>query len=229
MSWVATTAAGSSSKASSGACRPTSASRRSTWSATRPRSKPLWPAGGLRDHRVQVVHASEVLTMEDKPAGGLRKKKDCSIVRAVELVQEGKADAVISPGNTGGMFAAATLQAAAASRAWNGAASPPSSRAATTNSCCWMPGPTSSASPITCSIRHHGQRLFPGDPGLREPAGGHPEHRHRGYQGQRADAWKPSSCASSWTSISSATSKATICSTTAWMWWSATGLWGTLC
>ena len=40
----------------------------------------------------------------------VRKKKDCSIVRAVELLREGKADAVVSPGNTGGIFAAATFR-----------------------------------------------------------------------------------------------------------------------
>src|SRR6266404_322877 len=68
------------------------------------------PKGGFRDHRVRVVHASEVLTMEDKPAAAVRKKKDCSIVRAVELVHDGKADAVVSVGNTGGIFAAATFK-----------------------------------------------------------------------------------------------------------------------
>jgi len=68
------------------------------------------PQRGFRDHRVRVVHASEVLTMEDKPATALRKKKDCSIARAVELVHDGKADAVISLGNTGGIFAAATFK-----------------------------------------------------------------------------------------------------------------------
>src|SRR5688500_5202589 len=55
----------------------------------------------LSDDRAQVIHASEVLTMEDKPLEGIRKKKDSSMVRAIELVYEGKADAVISPGNTG--------------------------------------------------------------------------------------------------------------------------------
>ena len=64
----------------------------------------------LRDSRVQVVHASEVLLMDDKPVVALRKKRDCSIARAVDLVKEGKADAVISPGNTGGVVAAATLK-----------------------------------------------------------------------------------------------------------------------
>jgi glycerol-3-phosphate acyltransferase PlsX len=68
------------------------------------------PQRGFRNHRVRVVHASEVLTMADKPAAALRKKKDCSIARAVELVREGKADAVVSPGNTGGIFAAATFK-----------------------------------------------------------------------------------------------------------------------
>jgi glycerol-3-phosphate acyltransferase PlsX len=64
----------------------------------------------LRDKRVEVVHASEVLTMEDKPAAALRKKRDCSIARAVGLVRDGDADAVVSLGNTGGIFAAATLK-----------------------------------------------------------------------------------------------------------------------
>ncbi len=68
------------------------------------------PAGGFRDHRVRVIHASEVLTMEDKPAAAVRRKKDCSLVRAVELVKEGKADAVVSVGNTGGIFSAATFK-----------------------------------------------------------------------------------------------------------------------
>ena len=62
------------------------------------------------DPRLKTVHASEVLTMDDKPVIGLRKKKDCSILRAVELVKDGKADAVISPGNTGGIYAAATIR-----------------------------------------------------------------------------------------------------------------------
>jgi glycerol-3-phosphate acyltransferase PlsX len=65
---------------------------------------------GLRDSRVHIVHASEVLTMDDKPAAALRRKRDCSIARAVELVHDKKADAVISLGNTGGIFAAATFK-----------------------------------------------------------------------------------------------------------------------
>lgn len=62
------------------------------------------------DSRIRIVHASEVLTMEDKPVEGLRRKKDCSILRAVELLKEGKAEALVSPGNTGGLVAAATIR-----------------------------------------------------------------------------------------------------------------------
>jgi glycerol-3-phosphate acyltransferase PlsX len=65
---------------------------------------------GLSDSRIHIVHASEVMTMEDKPTVALRKKKDSSIARAVELVEEGKADAVISLGNTGGILTFATFK-----------------------------------------------------------------------------------------------------------------------
>jgi glycerol-3-phosphate acyltransferase PlsX len=40
----------------------------------------------------------------------LRRKKDCSILRAVDLLKEGRADALVSPGNTGGILAAATIR-----------------------------------------------------------------------------------------------------------------------
>ena len=65
---------------------------------------------GCRDPRLRIVHASEVLTMEDKPVVGLRKKKDCSIARAVEMLKAGKGDAMVSPGNTGGVVTASTLR-----------------------------------------------------------------------------------------------------------------------
>jgi len=64
----------------------------------------------LDDQRIRIVHASEALTMEDKPVEGLRKKKDCSILRAMDLLKTGKADALISPGNTGGLVAASTIR-----------------------------------------------------------------------------------------------------------------------
>ena len=65
---------------------------------------------GLNDRRVQIVHASQVLTMEDKPVEGLRKKKDCSLLRAVDLLKDGRGQALISTGNTGGIVAASTIR-----------------------------------------------------------------------------------------------------------------------
>lgn len=62
-------------------------------------------AAGLIDPRIQLVNASEVLTMDDSPVEGIRRKKDSSMVRAIELVRDGKAAAVISPGNTGALVA----------------------------------------------------------------------------------------------------------------------------
>ena len=68
------------------------------------------PEGGFRDHRIKVIHASEVVEMEDKPIVALRKKKDSSMVRAAEMVAEGNADALVSLGNTGTLFAAGTFK-----------------------------------------------------------------------------------------------------------------------
>ncbi|MEI6075975.1 MAG: phosphate acyltransferase PlsX [Verrucomicrobiota bacterium] len=68
------------------------------------------PPRGFRDHRVRIIHTSEVVEMDDKPAIALRKKKDSSIARAADLVCEGKADALVSLGNTGGIFAAGTFK-----------------------------------------------------------------------------------------------------------------------
>src|SRR5947208_3381022 len=59
----------------------------------------------LRD-RLEVFHASQVITMEDSPVMGLRKKPDSSIVRCWQLMAEKKVDALVSAGNTGAVVAA---------------------------------------------------------------------------------------------------------------------------
>ncbi len=64
---------------------------------------------GCSDSRIEVVNATQVLTMEDNPLMAIRRKKDASVVRAVALVRDGKASAVVSLGNTGGLVAAATF------------------------------------------------------------------------------------------------------------------------
>lgn len=59
---------------------------------------------------IEIIHASEVVEMGEPPAGAIRRKKDSSIARSVELVKNGKADAIFSAGNTGAAVAAATLK-----------------------------------------------------------------------------------------------------------------------
>ena len=60
--------------------------------------------------RLSIVHASEIVTMEDKAVEAIRRKRDSSLSRAVDMVREGKADAVLSPGNTGAFMAAALIK-----------------------------------------------------------------------------------------------------------------------
>jgi len=60
--------------------------------------------------RIEVLHASEVIDMGEAPAMALRRKKDSSISRAIELVKKGEADAVFSAGSTGAMVAGSTLK-----------------------------------------------------------------------------------------------------------------------
>lgn len=64
---------------------------------------------GCADSRIEVVNATQVLTMEDNPLTAIRRKKDASVVRAVALVRDAQADAILSLGNTGGLVAAATF------------------------------------------------------------------------------------------------------------------------
>src|SRR5690606_3390459 len=57
--------------------------------------------------RLRVVHASEVVAMDESPALALRNKKDSSVRVAVDLVKNGEADACVSAGNTGALMAIA--------------------------------------------------------------------------------------------------------------------------
>lgn len=72
--------------------------------------RPLVDRIGLDPSRIELRHASEILTMDDDPAVALRRKRDCSTLRALELVRDGLADAVISSGNTGGLYAGASVR-----------------------------------------------------------------------------------------------------------------------
>ena len=59
---------------------------------------------------LELFPCGEVIGMDEDPAGGVRRKKDSSLVRAAELVRDGKASAMVSAGNTGATMASALLR-----------------------------------------------------------------------------------------------------------------------
>jgi len=59
---------------------------------------------------IEIVHASQAIGMDEGPVNAVRHKKDSSINRAVDLVKHGRAQAMISAGNTGAVVVSATLK-----------------------------------------------------------------------------------------------------------------------
>ena len=55
--------------------------------------------------RLQIHHASQIVEMNESPTSAMRNKKDSSMRVSLNLVKEGKADAVVSAGNTGALMA----------------------------------------------------------------------------------------------------------------------------
>ena len=73
--------------------------------------RPLLAHARLTAHpKIGVFHASEVVTMDDEVMTAIRRKRDASMLRALDLVKEGAADAVVSTGNTKILVAAGTLK-----------------------------------------------------------------------------------------------------------------------
>src|SRR3954464_2248865 len=63
----------------------------------------------LDPHGLELVATSGVIGMDETPADAVRAKPEGSLVASVRAVAEGRADAVVSPGNTGAMLAAGLL------------------------------------------------------------------------------------------------------------------------
>lgn len=61
-------------------------------------------------HRVEVVHTSESIGMDESPVEALRQKQDASLLRMAKLAAAGEVDVVISAGNTGACAAACQLK-----------------------------------------------------------------------------------------------------------------------
>jgi glycerol-3-phosphate acyltransferase PlsX len=62
------------------------------------------------DRRIEIVHTTQVVDMDDSGLSAVRKKKDSSVSRAVELVKEGKAQAIVSAGHTGAAVTASIIK-----------------------------------------------------------------------------------------------------------------------
>ncbi len=60
-------------------------------------------------HRISIMEASEIITMDDDPLTIIKQKKDSSIVKGLYAHKAGEIEAFFSPGNTGAIVVAASL------------------------------------------------------------------------------------------------------------------------
>jgi phosphate acyltransferase len=65
---------------------------------------------GLDTHGLELIEAPDVIAMDEKPTEAVRAKPNSSLVTACRAVGEGRAQAVVSAGNTGAMLAACLLE-----------------------------------------------------------------------------------------------------------------------
>jgi glycerol-3-phosphate acyltransferase PlsX len=63
-----------------------------------------------KDRRIEIVHSTQVVDMSDRAWSAVRRKKDSSVSRAVDLVKHGQADAIVSAGHTGAAVAASMIK-----------------------------------------------------------------------------------------------------------------------
>lgn len=63
-----------------------------------------------RDPRLEIYPTTQIIEMSEPAVEAVRRKKDSSLSRAVDLVKKGQADAVVSAGHTGAMVAATTIK-----------------------------------------------------------------------------------------------------------------------
>src|SRR5256886_5957726 len=62
------------------------------------------------DNRIEIVHSTQVVDMSDRAWSAVRRKKDSSVSRAVDLVKHGQANAIVSAGHTGAAVAASMIK-----------------------------------------------------------------------------------------------------------------------
>ncbi|CDM69055.1 Phosphate acyltransferase [Clostridium bornimense] len=59
--------------------------------------------------RITIVHTEEVISNDESPTAAIRKKKDSSLVKGLQLVKSGEADGILSAGSTGAFISGSTL------------------------------------------------------------------------------------------------------------------------
>ena len=62
------------------------------------------------DGRIEIVHSTQVVDMSDRAWSAVRRKKDSSVSRAVDLVKFGQADAIVGAGHTGAAVGASMIK-----------------------------------------------------------------------------------------------------------------------
>ena len=66
---------------------------------------------GCKSDRIEIVHAPDVITGEDKPTDAIRLKRDSSMIKAISMLRkEPDIAGLVSTGATGSLIAAATLR-----------------------------------------------------------------------------------------------------------------------
>ncbi|MBU3174748.1 phosphate acyltransferase PlsX [Clostridium estertheticum] len=60
-------------------------------------------------NKIKIINTTEVIDVSEHPVMAVKRKKDSSLVKALNLVKNGEADAVISAGSTGAFLAGCTL------------------------------------------------------------------------------------------------------------------------
>ena len=202
-----------------GSRRQESRASRSSWWARR-----MWSGGNSQQHDdyrdlpIEIVHASERVTMEDSAAKAVRTKRDSSMRVASRLVRDGVRPGIRLGGQHRRGHGHRQDGAGRGARAWTGRRWPASF-------------PRSKGTPVVvvdvganvdCSPRMLAQFAVMGEIYsrmiLRPPqaARGHSLHRRGGAQGQRADARRHAAAARASTSTSSATWKAATSTAATW-------------
>lgn len=60
-------------------------------------------------NKIEIINASDVISNDDKPVLAIRRKKESSLVKALNAVKNQEADAVVSAGSTGALLSGGTL------------------------------------------------------------------------------------------------------------------------